>query len=105
MHIRRLFTTVLFSCAVLLSGASIAATDDGAALGSFEARLVEAKSSLRNDHTRIFERYQRTEIERYLTQAESLSNRGSQAKAEQFLAFARAMLGLRAEPDVRVTQR
>ena len=105
MHTRSLFVTVLFSCAVLLSVASIAATDDGAGTGSFAVRLVEAKSILRNDHTRTLERYQRTEIERYLTQAESLSNQGSQGKAEQFLAFARAMLGLRVTPDVRTTQR
>ncbi|WP_376962056.1 hypothetical protein ABNQ39_17275 [Azospirillum sp. A26] len=77
LHTRRLFPIVLFSCAVLLSGASIAATDDGAAPGSFAIRPVEAKLILRNDHTRIFARYQRTEIERYLKQADALPNPGS----------------------------
>ena len=105
MHVHRLLATAVFSTAVLLSGGSFAASHEPATPGSFAAQLDEAKDVLRNDYRRSLERYQRTEIERYLTQAESLSARGSQAKAEQFLTFARNMLGLRTDSDVRITQR
>ncbi|WP_448203832.1 hypothetical protein [Azospirillum sp. sgz302134] len=106
MTVHRLFAAALLSTAFLTSGASFAAThEDAPTPGSFTARLDEAKDVVRNDHTRNFERYQRTEIDRYLTQAESLSDQGSQAKAEQFLTFARNMLGLRSAPNVRISQR
>lgn len=105
MHAHRLLAAALLSSAVLVSSAGFAMTGGPPAPGGFADRLEEAKTALRNDYKRTFERYQRTEIERYLTQAESLSNHGSQGKADQFLAFARNMLGLDTRPDVRITQR
>lgn len=105
LHAHRLLAAAVFSSAVLLSGGGFAAAPEAAGPARFTAQLEEAKDVLRNDYRRTFERYQRTEIGRYLTQAESLSSQGSQAKADQFLTFARNMLGLSSVSDVRITQR
>ena len=90
MNNRRLATialTTALTATVLSSGASFAQSTGAT---SFEAQLNEAKSISLLD----VERSERSTVATNLSVAEHLYAQGKQAQAEQYLNFARGLMGL-----------
>jgi len=84
MTIRRIAAIVL-AVGTLTAGASFAQSAD---TSSFQAQLNEAKSST------TASREMQSTVATHLSAAEALHARGNAAEAEQYLNFARGMLGL-----------
>ncbi|HYG84850.1 MAG TPA: hypothetical protein VD978_01180 [Azospirillum sp.] len=96
MTIRRV-ATIAFTATVLTTGASFAQSTSA---GSFEAQLNEAKSVGQAEASRET----RSTIATNLSVAERLHAQGNEAQAEQYLRFARGMLGLDTATQSPATQ-
>jgi len=91
MTTKTLLSAAAFSAALLASGVGYAA--DG-----FEARLQEAQAAVNSYNSVIADRSDRESAVINLNVAESYHRAGNDAKAQQFLNFARSELGLNIAP-------
>ncbi len=92
MFVRTIAAAAL-SVAVLASGSAFAAGERG----GFDALLAETKAAAITVSSVRAERSDRDLANSYITMAESLARQGDQAKALDFLNFARGKLGLTAQ--------
>ncbi|WP_448192608.1 hypothetical protein [Azospirillum sp. sgz301742] len=99
MSFRRLVTVAAFSFAALASASSFAQTfASSSSAMSFPAQLAEAKSTARTFNSATLDRTERFEVDKYITQAESLYGLGSEKQAKEFLDVARGRLRLSIMP-------
>lgn len=98
MSIRTMIASIFVSVTLLASGTAMAAVGDQPIPPTFEGQLAEAKAAAGKVNSSTAFYYERNQAIIFLKAAESLASQGSQAKAQDFLNFARGKLGLGITP-------